>query len=157
MKKQAEPVFQMGDVVRVIMPTMAVNLKEPEEGEKKLQIDEVLLVGDEGMVVVNVEYVKRSNEYLYQVLTENSLDSKMFSIPEDQLTLFQETTMKQYIVNVIEQKITPFVVEADDEWAAMEKAKEGDGYIHETGSFSLPLEPTSWEVYEPIRVWEEWI
>ena len=67
---------------------MAVNLKEPAEGEKKLQIDEVLLVGDEGMVVVNVEYVKRSNEYLYQVLTENSLETKMFSIPEDQLTLF---------------------------------------------------------------------
>ena len=88
MKKQAEPVFQMGDVVRVVMPTMAVNLKEPAEGEKKLQIDEVLLVGDEGMVVVNVEYVKRSNEYLYQVLTENSLETKMFSIPEDQLTLF---------------------------------------------------------------------
>ena len=88
MKKQAEPVFQMGDVVRVVMPTMAVNLKEPVEGEKKLQIDEVLLVGDEGMVVVNVEYVKRSNEYLYQVLTENSLETKMFSIPEDQLTLF---------------------------------------------------------------------
>ena len=88
MKKQAEPQFQMGDVVRVVMPTMAVNLKEPEEGEKKLQIDEVLLVGDEGMVVVNVEYVKRSNEYLYQVLTENSLETKMFSIPEEQLTLF---------------------------------------------------------------------
>lgn len=88
MKKQAEPVFQMGDVVRVIMPTMAVNLKEPAEGEKKLQIDEVLLVGDEGMIVVNVEYVKKSNEYLYQVLTENSLETKMFSIPEDQLTLF---------------------------------------------------------------------
>lgn len=88
MKKQAEPQFQMGDVVRVVMPTMAVNLKEPAEGEKKLQIDEVLLVGDEGMVVVNVEYVKRSNEYLYQVLTDNSLETKMFSIPEDQLTLF---------------------------------------------------------------------
>ena len=88
MKKQAEPQFQMGDVVRVVMPTMAVNLKEPAEGEKKLQIDEVLLVGDEGMVVVHVEYVKRSNEYLYHVLTENSLETKMFSIPEDQLTLF---------------------------------------------------------------------
>ena len=88
MKKQAEPQFKMGDVVRVVMPTMAVNLKEPTEGEKKLQIDEVLLVGDEGMVVVNVEFVKRSNEYLYQVLTENSLETKMFSIPEDQLTLF---------------------------------------------------------------------
>ena len=88
MKKQAEPQFQMGDVVRVVMPTMAVNLKEPAEGEKKLQIDEVLLVGDEGMVVVNVEFVKRSNEYLYQVLTENSLESKMFSIPEEQLTLY---------------------------------------------------------------------
>jgi len=87
MKKQAEPQFKMGDVVRVVMPIMAVNLKEPAEGEKKLQIEEVLLVGDEGMVVVNVEYVKRSNEYLYQVLTENSLESKMFSIPEEQLTL----------------------------------------------------------------------
>ena len=88
MKKQAEPQFQMGDVVRVIMPTMAVNLKEPAEGEKKLQIEEVLLVGDEGMVVVNAEYIKKTNEYLYQVLTENSLETKMFSIPEDQLTLF---------------------------------------------------------------------
>ena len=88
MKKQAEPQFQMGDVVRVVMPTMAVNLKEPAEGEKKLQIEEVLLVGDEGMVVVNAEYIKKTNEYLYQVLTENSLETKMFSIPEDQLTLF---------------------------------------------------------------------
>ena len=65
--------------------------------------------------------------------------------------------MKKFIVNVLEQKITPFVVEATDEWSAMEKAKDGDGYIHETGSYSLPLEPTAWEVYEPARVWEEWI
>jgi ribosomal protein L21 len=88
MKKEKQPEFKIGDVLRVVMPVMAVNLKEPAEGEKKLQIEEVLLVGDEGLIVINAEYVKKSNEYLYQVLTENSLETKMFSIPEEQLTLF---------------------------------------------------------------------
>lgn len=54
--------------------------------------------------------------------------------------------MKKFIVNVVEQKITPFVVEANDEWEAMVKAKDGEGYIHETGSVDIALEPTSWNV-----------
>lgn len=87
MKKQKEPVFNVGDVVCVVMPTMAVNIK-PNDETKKLDVEEVMLVGDEGMIVVNTEYVKKSNEYLYQVLTQTDLDAKMFSIPEEQLTLF---------------------------------------------------------------------
>jgi hypothetical protein len=54
--------------------------------------------------------------------------------------------MKKFIVNVVEKKITPFVVEANDEWEAMVKAKDGEGYIHETGSVDIALEPTSWNV-----------
>ena len=67
--------------------------------------------------------------------------------------------MKQFIVNVVEQKVTPFVVEAKDEWEAMVKAKDGEGYIHESGSIDLKLEPTSWEVteFEPYHLWEQWI
>lgn len=53
---------------------------------------------------------------------------------------------KKFIVNVVEQKVTPFIVEAEDEWDAMIKAKDGDGYIHESGSVDLKLEPTSWDV-----------
>lgn len=67
--------------------------------------------------------------------------------------------MKQFIVNVVEQKVTPFVVEAKDEWEAMVKAKDGEGYVHESGSIDLKLEPTSWEVseFEPTYLWEQWI
>lgn len=54
--------------------------------------------------------------------------------------------MKKFIVNVVEQKITPFVVEADDEWSAMEKASNGEGYVHETGSMNVVSDPRTWEV-----------
>lgn len=54
--------------------------------------------------------------------------------------------MKKFIVNVVEQKITPFVVEANDEWSAMEKATNGEGYIHESGSIKVAVDPTTWEV-----------
>jgi len=56
--------------------------------------------------------------------------------------------MKRFVVNIIEQKITPFVVEASDEWEAMIKAKDGEGYVSETGSIDLPIDPMSWEVTE---------
>ena len=67
--------------------------------------------------------------------------------------------MKHFIVNVVEEKVTPFVVEANDEWEAMVKAKDGEGYIHESGSIDLKLEPTSWEVseFEPTYIWEQLI
>ena len=67
--------------------------------------------------------------------------------------------MKQFIVNVVEQKITPFVVEAEDEWTAMVKAKDGDGYIHHSGSVDLAIDPKTWEVseYEQNDSWLEWI
>jgi len=84
--KQKEPEFKIGDVVRVVMPTMALNIK-PNDESKKLDVEEELLVGDEGLLIVNVEFVKRSNEYLYQVLTQNSLEAKMYSLAEEQLTL----------------------------------------------------------------------
>lgn len=53
---------------------------------------------------------------------------------------------KKFIVSIVEQKVTPFVVEADDEWDAMVKANDGDGYIHESGSVDMKLEPMSWDV-----------
>lgn len=84
--KQKEPEFKIGDVVRVVMPTMVLNIK-PNDESKKLDVEEELLVGDEGLLIVNVEFVKRSNEYLYQVLTQNSLEAKMYSLAEEQLTL----------------------------------------------------------------------
>lgn len=63
-----------------------------------------------------------------------------------------------YLVNVKETQITPVVVEAVDEWDAMNKAKDGDGYIHESGSFHTLHDPTSWDVSEfsPRPLWEEW-
>ena len=85
--KQKEPEFKIGDVVRVVMPTMALNIK-PNDESKKLDVEEELLVGDEGLLIVNVEFVKRSNEYLYQVLTQNTLEAKMFSLSEEQLALY---------------------------------------------------------------------
>ena len=85
--KQKEPVFNVGDIVCVVSPTMAINSK-PNDETKKLDLEEVYLVGDEGLIVLNVEYVKKTNEYLYQVLTENGEDAKMFSLSEEQLTLF---------------------------------------------------------------------
>lgn len=83
--KQKEPEFKIGDIVRVVMPTMALNIK-PNDDSKKLDVEEELLVGDEGLIIINVEFVKRSSEYLYQVLTQNSLEAKMFSLSEEQLT-----------------------------------------------------------------------
>jgi hypothetical protein len=60
-----------------------------KDGEdKKLDVDEICLVGDEGLVIAEVEYLKRQNEYLYRVLTENSLDAKMYQLSEQQITLF---------------------------------------------------------------------
>ena len=96
-------------------------------------------------------YLQNAQDLISQV---TCLDDLMNCIKQLHLDPSLRGTDK---LNVLEQKITPFVVEATDEWSAMEKAKDGDGYIHETGSYSLPLEPTAWEVYEPARVWEEWI
>lgn len=84
--KKAEPQFKIGDVVRVIEPCMVFNMKDGED--KKLDIDEICLVGDEGLVIAEVEYLKRQNEYLYRVLTDNSLDAKMYQLSEQQITLF---------------------------------------------------------------------
>lgn len=84
--KKAEPQFKIGDVVRVVEPCMAINMKDGED--KKLDVDEICLVGDEGLVIAEVEYLKRQNEYLYRVLTENSLDAKMYQLSEQQITLF---------------------------------------------------------------------
>lgn len=61
--------------------------------------------------------------------------------------------MKKFIVNVVEQKITPFVVEADDEWSAMEKASNGEGYVHETGSMNVIADPRTWEVEDYTGVY----
>lgn len=84
--KKLEPQFKVGDVVRVIEPCMVINMKDGDN--KKLDIDEICLVGDEGLVIAEVEYLKRQNEYLYRVLTENSLDAKMYQLSEQQITLF---------------------------------------------------------------------
>ncbi len=84
--KKAEPQFKIGDVVRVVEPCLVLNMKDGED--KKLDVDEICLVGDEGLVIAEVEYLKRQNEYLYRVLTENSLDAKMYQLSEQQITLF---------------------------------------------------------------------
>lgn len=84
--KKAEPQFKIGDVVRVVEPCMVFNMKDGED--KKLDVDEICLVGDEGLVIAEVEYLKRQNEYLYRVLTDNSLDAKMYQLSEQQITLF---------------------------------------------------------------------
>jgi len=86
-KKQKAPEFKIGDVVCVVAPTMGVNLKVNEE-EMKAEVEEILLVGDEAMIVAEIEFVKRSNEYLYKVLTENSLETREFSFAEEQLTTY---------------------------------------------------------------------
>jgi hypothetical protein len=88
MKKKAEPLFEIGNVVRVVMPIQVLNLKETEE--MKLDVDEVLLIGDEGLIVSEVEYLERQKEYLYKVLTgiENALDAKIFAVSEEQITLY---------------------------------------------------------------------
>lgn len=87
MKKQKQPEFNVGDIVRVVMPTMVLNFAK-KDGENKLDIEEDMLIGDESMIVVEVEYVKNSNEYLYKVSTESSLEASFYSIPEEQLTLY---------------------------------------------------------------------
>jgi len=84
--KKAEPQFKIGDVVRVVEPCLVLNMKDGED--KKLDVDEICLVGDEGLVIAEVEYLKRQNEYLYRVLTDNSLDAKMYQLSEQQITLF---------------------------------------------------------------------
>ena len=84
--KKAEPQFKIGDVVRVVEPCLVLNMKDGED--KKLDVDEICLVGDEGLVIAEVEYLKRQNEYLYRVLTDNSLDAKMYQSSEQQITLF---------------------------------------------------------------------
>jgi len=89
MKKQKEPQYKIGDVVCVVMPTMAVNFAMNDE-TNKLDVEEVMLVGDEGMVVSEVEYVKSSDEYLYKVLTQTDLDAKIFSLSEEQLALYDQ-------------------------------------------------------------------
>ena len=87
MKKQKQPEFIVGDIVRVLMPTMALNFAK-KDGENKLDIEEVMLIGDEGMIVLEVEFIKNSNEYLYKISTESSLEASFYSIPEEQLTLY---------------------------------------------------------------------
>lgn len=86
-KKQRVPEFKIGDVVCVVAPTMGINLKV-NETEMKADVEEVLLTGDEAMIVAEIEFVKRSNEYLYKVLTENSLETREFSFAEEQLTTY---------------------------------------------------------------------
>ena len=49
--KQKEPVFNVGDVVCVVSPTMAINSK-PNDETKKLDLEEVYLVGDEEFIIV---------------------------------------------------------------------------------------------------------
>ena len=87
MRKKVDPIFGIGDIVRVVMPTMAVNLKTNED-EKKFDVEEVILVGDEGLIVTEVEYLEKQREYLYKVTTDSVIGTTMFSIPEEQLTLF---------------------------------------------------------------------
>jgi hypothetical protein len=54
--------------------------------------------------------------------------------------------MSTFIVNVEQRRITPVVIEAENEWEAMRKVTDGEGYIHETGSVNIDLDSTSWQV-----------
>jgi hypothetical protein len=91
-KKQKVAEFKIGDVVCVSAPTIGINLKVGEEtnedGTHKSNVEEVILVGDEALIVSEIEYIKYSNEYLYKVLTENSLETKEFSFAEEQLVSY---------------------------------------------------------------------
>ena len=89
MNKQKDPQFKVGDVVCVLQPTMAVNMKKNEES-KKFDFEENMLLGDEGLIVTEIEFIKRTKEYLYHVLTENSLSAKVYSLAEDTLTLYEQ-------------------------------------------------------------------
>jgi len=82
--KQKEAIFKVGDLVRVASPTMGINIK-PNQERENLDIDEVILVGDECLIVSEIIFLKKSNEYLYEVLTENDLDTKMFNFSGEQL------------------------------------------------------------------------
>jgi len=85
--KQKEPQFKIGDVVCVVAPTMVLNCKLNED-TNKLDVEEDLLIGDEGMVIANVEFAKKAKEYLYYVLTQNTLEGKMYALSEEQIALF---------------------------------------------------------------------
>jgi hypothetical protein len=85
--KKPEPQFKIGDVVRVIEPCMVINIKDNSES-KKLDVEDICLVGDEGLVIAEITYLERQKEYLYRVLTENSLDAMMYELSEQQITLF---------------------------------------------------------------------
>jgi len=54
--------------------------------------------------------------------------------------------MKKYIVNVEKMRITPTVVEAENEWEAMVLANSGVGTPHEMGTLEYFTDPKSWEV-----------
>ncbi len=66
----------------------------------------------------------------------------------------------KFLVHVQQMQMIPFVVEAEDEWEAMLKAKDGEGYVHETGSVDILSDPKTWEVqeYTPARFdfYNEW-
>jgi len=87
--KQKEAVFKVGDLVRVSSPTMGINIK-PNEEKENLDVDQVILVGDECLIVSEIIFLKKAKEYLYEVLTENNLDTKMFNFSSDQLELYED-------------------------------------------------------------------
>lgn len=84
--KKNEPAFKIGDVVNVSFPTMGINLKF-KENETNIGVEEIYLIGDEALIVSSVEFVKRTNEYLYRVLTEATIESLEFDFSEEQLVL----------------------------------------------------------------------
>ena len=90
-KKKRVPLYKVGDIIRVLMPCQALNLKTVDgEGEmKKFEVEEVLLVGDEGMVITEVEELDKRGEVLYNVVTQEAEEPKIFSLSEEQITLFE--------------------------------------------------------------------
>lgn len=87
MKKKPDPIFSVGDILCVSEPTSALNIKMEEESTK-FDIDEVILVGDEALIVSEIEYKDKSKEYIYKLLVGEGFDSKEFSIGEGQLMLY---------------------------------------------------------------------
>ena len=89
MNKQKDPQFKVGDVVCVLQPTMAVNIKKNEDS-KKLELEEIMLLGNEGLIITEIEFIKRTKDYLYHVLTETDVSAKVCSLAEENITLYEQ-------------------------------------------------------------------
>ena len=89
--KIKEPQFKIGEIVRVVCPTQAVNFSLNQE-TKKFDIEDIILVGDESMIISEVEYIKKSKEHLYKCIMaeDNVRFQREFSLSEEQICYWEE-------------------------------------------------------------------